>query len=131
MALDGKTILVTGATNGIGLEASVRLAQLGGRVVMVGRDPARTGAAVQDVKRRSASSTVESLLCDFASQRQTRRLAEESRARSSRLDVLINNAGTVFEKRTLTEDGIESTFAVNHLGSFLLTSLLEDLLRQS
>jgi retinol dehydrogenase 14 len=129
--LDGKTILVTGATNGIGLEASVVLAGRGARLLMVGREPAKTEARVDEVKRRSGATAVESFLCDFASQAQVRRLAQDVAARCQRLDVLLNNAGTVFPRRTLTEDGIESTFAVNHLGAFLLTNLLLPLLRQS
>ncbi len=125
--LSGKTILVTGATSGIGLEACVVFAQRGASVVMIGRDPARTKAAVEQVTRRSGvSGSVESLLCDFASQKQIRALAEAVRAKYPRIDVLVNNAGLVYEKRTLTEDGIEATYAVNHLGPFLFTELILD-----
>lgn len=74
---------------------------------------------------------VDSLLCDFSSQAQVRRLAEEFRARYDKLHVLVNNAGTVFTKRTLTADGVEATFAVNYLGPFLLTNLLLDVLKAS
>jgi NAD(P)-dependent dehydrogenase (short-subunit alcohol dehydrogenase family) len=98
---------------------------------MVGRDAAKTRAVVDEVKRRSGSTAVESLLCDFSSQAQVRDLARDVLARCEHLDVLVNNAGTVYPTRTLTADGIESTFAVNHLGSFLLTNLLLDLLRKS
>ncbi|MGH3712786.1 MAG: SDR family oxidoreductase [Micromonosporaceae bacterium] len=129
--VSGKTVLLTGASNGIGLEASVQLARRGARVVMVGRDPARTEAAVADVVARSGSSTVSSLLCDFSSQAAIRRLASEFQAGHDRLDVLVNNAGGVNKTRRLTGDGIEATFAVNHLGYFLLTGLLEDLLVRS
>jgi retinol dehydrogenase-14 len=129
--LTGKTVLITGATSGIGFEASVSLAQMGARLVMVGRSPAKTSAKVDLVRKRSGATTVESLLCDFSSQEQIRRLAGEFRAGHDRLQVLVNNAGAVFAKRTLTEDGIESTFALNHLGYFLLTNLLLDLLVQS
>jgi NAD(P)-dependent dehydrogenase (short-subunit alcohol dehydrogenase family) len=129
--LTGKTVLITGATNGIGLEASVGLARMGADLVMVGRNPAKIAAKVQEVKQRSGSSAVESLTCDFSSQAQIRRLAKEFRARHDRLHILVNNAGAVFAKRTLTEDGIESTFALNHLGYFLITQLLLDLLIQS
>jgi retinol dehydrogenase-14 len=120
----GKTILVTGATSGIGLEASVELARRGARIVMVGRDPGRTEAALADVMARSGSREVSHLLCDFSSQAAIRRLAEELLAGHDRLDVLVNNAGGVNRHRGLTEDGIERTFAVNHLGYFLLTNLL-------
>jgi retinol dehydrogenase 14 len=127
----GKNILITGATNGIGLEAAAVLAGRGARVVMVGRDPRRTEAAVADVVARSGSSEVSHLLCDFASQADIRRLAEEVHGRVDRLDVLINNAGAVHKRRSVTVDGIETTFAVNHLGYFLLTNLLLDLLARS
>lgn len=127
----GKTILVTGATSGIGLEASAELARRGARVVLVGRDSGRAEAAVADVKARSGSAEVSSLLCDFSSQASIRGLAEEVLARHDRLDVLVNNAGGVNKKRQVTVDGIERTFAVNHLGYFLLTNLLRDLLVRS
>ncbi len=126
-----KTILVTGATSGIGLEASVTLAREGHQVVLVGRDEAKTRRTVDEVKQRSGSSRVESLLCDFSSQASIRALAEAYRAKYDRLDVLVNNAGTVNENRTVTKDGIESTFAVNHLGYFLLTNLLLELIVKS
>ena len=129
--LTGKTVLITGATSGIGLEASVALARQGARLVMVGRDPGKTARAIQAVRDRSGSSTIDSLLCDLASQRQVRSLAQAFLARYERLDVLVNNAGTVSMTRTLTEDGLESTFAVNYLSAFLLTNLLLDRLRAS
>jgi len=127
----GKTILVTGATSGIGLHASIELARRGARVVMVGRDPARTEAAAAEVSARTGSTDVSHLLCDFSSQAAIRQLAESFRARQDRLDVLVNNAGGVNKTRRLTVDGIEMTFAVNHLGYFLLTNLLCDLLVRS
>ncbi len=126
-ALTGKTALVTGATSGIGLEAAVVLAQQGAKVVMVGRDPQRTAAALAEIQRRSGSGDVSSLLCDFSSQASIRALAAAFRAQHARLEILLNNAGMVNPKRELTVDGIESTFATNHLGYFLLTLLLLDL----
>ena len=127
----GKTVLLTGGTSGIGLEASVALAGQGARVLLVGRDPARTAAAVADVAARSGSKDVSSLLCDFSSQAAVRTLAADVRARVDRLDVLVNNAGGVNKARRLTGDGIEATFAVNHLGYVLLTNLLLDLVVKS
>jgi NAD(P)-dependent dehydrogenase (short-subunit alcohol dehydrogenase family) len=127
----GKTVLLTGATSGIGLEASVALARQGARVVMVGRNEVKTAAAVADVSARSGSKEVSSLLCDFSSQASVRALAEAVRSRVDRLDVLVNNAGGVNKARQVTVDGIEATFAVNHLGYFLLTNLLLDLVVKS
>jgi retinol dehydrogenase-14 len=129
--LAGKVVLITGATSGIGLEASVAMARMGGRVVMVGRDPSKTAAKVDEVRTRSGSATIESLLCDVSSQAQVRALAAAFLARYERIDVLINNAGTVFARRTVTEDNLEATFAVNYLSAFLLTNLLLDLLKRS
>jgi retinol dehydrogenase 14 len=129
--LTGKTVLVTGATSGIGLEASIALAQMGARVVMVGRDPRKTAEKAGEVSSKSGSTLVDSLLCDLASQAQVRALAESFLAKYDRLDVLVNNAGTVYTKRTLTEDNLEATFAVNYLSAFLLTNLLLDRIIQS
>ena len=120
----GKRVLVTGATSGIGLEAARSLAEQGAKVVLVGRDAAKTARCLDDVRASAPGAEVSSLLCDFLRQAEVRRLADEVLRRYDRLDVLVNNAGTVFKKRTLTEEGIEATFAVNHLGYFLLTQLL-------
>lgn len=122
--LAGKTILITGATSGIGLEASVALAARGAQLVMVGRDRNRTVRTLQEVRRRSGNRGVESLLCDLSSQTQIRQLSQDVLRRYGRLEILVNNAGTVFSTRTVTEDSIEATFAVNYLSAFLLTNLL-------
>jgi NAD(P)-dependent dehydrogenase (short-subunit alcohol dehydrogenase family) len=100
-------------------------------VARVGRDPGRTQAAAEEVTARTGAREVSSFLCDFSSQAAIRALAEAVRARHDRLDVLVNNAGGVNKSRRLTADGIEATFAVNHLGYFLLTNLLSDLLVRS
>jgi NAD(P)-dependent dehydrogenase (short-subunit alcohol dehydrogenase family) len=127
----GRTALVTGATSGIGREASLNLAGRGARVIMVGRDRARTESALADIVARSGSKEVSHLICDFSSQAAIRELVAAVQARHERLHVLVNNAGGVNRTRRLTADGIEATFAVNHLGPFLLTNLLVDLLVRS
>ncbi len=104
---------------------------MGAHLVLVGRNETKTAPKAEEVRRRSGSNRVDFLVCDFSSQHQIRRLAEAYCAQHHSLHILVNNAGTVFAKRTLTEDGIEATFAVNHLSYFLLTHLLLDLLVKS
>jgi retinol dehydrogenase-14 len=129
--LGGKTVLVTGASSGIGLEACVKFAGMGADLVMVARDRAKGEAAVASVEKRAKARRPSLMLCDFASQKSIRALAAGFRASHSRLHILVNDAGSVSPNRELTEDGIERTFAVNHLGYFLLTNLLLDLLKAS
>lgn len=129
--MDGKIVLITGATNGIGQITAQALAQRGATVVIVGRDTSRTERAAQEIKRQAPDSAVHTLLADLSSQAQVRRLAEEFQTRFPRLDVLVNNAGAVFAKRQISVDGIEMTLALNHLAPFLLTNLLLDTLKAS
>ena len=123
-------MLVTGATQGIGLETAVELARRGATVVMHGRDKARSEAALADARERSGGQ-LELLLADLGSLADVRRLASDFKARHDRLDVLLNNAGAMHTHRKTTADGFEATFAVNHLAPFLLTNLLLDVLRKS
>jgi retinol dehydrogenase 14 len=127
----GKTILITGASSGIGFHAAIDLARRGARLAMVGRDPRRSETAAREVSTRSGSPDVSLFICDFASQSAIRHLVETFRTRHDRLDVLVNNAGGVNKARSTTVDGFERTFAVNHLASFLLTNALLDLLLRS
>src|ERR1051325_9742402 len=129
--MSGKVYLVTGANSGIGKETALALAKMGARVVMVSRDRARGEAALQEIKQQSGNTALELMLCDLSSQKPTRQFADEFKATHDGLDVLVNNAGVSLRKRTLTADGIEATFAINHLGYFLLTHLLLDLLKRS
>jgi len=122
-------VLVTGATNGIGLEAARVLAGLGHSVLLHGRDAARGEAALK-VVRAGAGAKVGYVQADFASLAEVRRLAAAVTAATPRLDVLINNAGCVTFTRSETVDGYERTFAVNHLAPFLLTNLLLPLIRR-
>jgi NAD(P)-dependent dehydrogenase (short-subunit alcohol dehydrogenase family) len=127
--MDGKVCLITGATSGIGKATAMELASMGASVVMVGRDRARGEAALAEVKEGSANASVDLLLADLSSQEDIRRLAGEFKEAHPRLDVLINNAGVIRSKRVASADGIEMTFAINHLAHFLLTNLLLDLLK--
>src|SRR5438067_11913301 len=118
------TILITGATSDIGLETAVALPRKGNRLALVGRDQKKMNAAIDEVKRRAGVAAVpDSWLCDFGSQAQIRQLASGVLAKYGRLDVLVNNAGLATRRHEVTEDGIERTFAVNHLAPFLLTNL--------
>jgi NAD(P)-dependent dehydrogenase (short-subunit alcohol dehydrogenase family) len=126
--MSGKTCVVTGASSGIGAEIARGLAAMGARVVMVCRDRAR-GEAARAAIASETGSQVDLLIADLLSQHEVRRVAGQILDVCPRLDVLVNNAGAVFGRRVLTEDGIEATFALNHLAYFLLTTLLLDRLR--
>ena len=129
--MNGKVVLITGGTSGIGKAAAVELAGMGAEVVVTGRNEERGREAVGEIKARSGSDAVSLLIADLSVQAEVRKLAEEFREGHDRLDVLVNNAGVVNQKRTETADGIESTLALNHLAPFLLTNLLLDLLEES
>lgn len=118
------TAVVTGASAGIGLETARGLADKGYRVLLVGRDPSRTRGAQVDIRTSSGNPLVECFVCDFSRLSDVRDLAGSLRAAAPRMDVLINNAGVWHQQRRVTPDGLEATFAVNHLAPFLLTRLL-------
>jgi NAD(P)-dependent dehydrogenase (short-subunit alcohol dehydrogenase family) len=122
----GEVVLITGGNAGIGLETAVGLARTGARVVITARDQARGEAARHDAVRRSGSGAVDVMTLDLASFASVRAFAAAFMERYDRLDVLIENAGVVLGSRSVTEDGYETTFQVNHLGHFLLTELLLD-----
>jgi len=121
-----KLIVITGASDGIGLECASQLAAQAHHLVLVGRNPAKLAAAVARLRQESPQTQVDTFVADFAVLADVRRLAGELLAAYPRIDVLVNNAGAANDKRTLTVDGHETTFAVNHLASFLLTELLLD-----
>jgi NAD(P)-dependent dehydrogenase (short-subunit alcohol dehydrogenase family) len=128
-SMAGRTALVTGGTGGIGLATAAGLAGLGARVGIVGSDATRAQAAAERI--RKAGGDVDVFTADLSAQREVRRLAEQARAAYPRLDVLVNNVGGYWATRHTTEDGLERTFAVNHLAPFLLTHLLLDRLRSA
>jgi retinol dehydrogenase 14 len=127
----GKTVLITGATNGIGKAAAFEFARQGANVVIGGRDRTKTESVASEIRSNSGNKNVEYLLADLSSQASIRQLADDFKAKHSRLDVLINNAGGIFDTRKTTVDGLEYTFAFNHLAYFLLTNLLLNVLKAS
>lgn len=129
--LTGRVCLVTGATSGIGEVIALELARMGAKVIITARNDQKARDSVEQIIRESGNSQVESLVADFSVQAQIRNLAAEFIQRFDRLDVLVNNAGAFFMRRNLSADGIEMTFAVNHLAAFLLTNLLLESLMAS
>jgi NAD(P)-dependent dehydrogenase (short-subunit alcohol dehydrogenase family) len=129
--LSGKICLVTGANSGIGRSTAHALAKMNASVAMVCRDAKRAEPVRQQIEDATGNQNIKLLICDFSSQADIRRFTGEFINSHNRLDVLVNNAGVAVRKRSVTQDGIEITFAVNHLGYFLLTNLLLDLLKRS
>ena len=128
----GRTCLVTGANAGIGLWAALGLARRGARVALLCRSEERGRAAMAEIERRAGGAALDLLVADLASQAEIRRVAGEILGRYERLDVLVNNAGVLaWRRRRVSADGLELTFAVNHLAPFLLTGLLLERLKQS
>jgi retinol dehydrogenase 14 len=125
-----RTVLVTGASGGIGKATALGLARMDAHVAIVGRDPERTEAAARDI-RAVGGSAVDVFIADLSSQAEVRRLAAEALQRLPRIEVLINNVGGYWNSRHVTADGLERTFAVNHLAPFLLTSLLLGRMKQN
>jgi len=126
-----KVVLVTGANSGIGRAASLALAKMGATVVMVARNKERGEAARSEIVKESQNDSVDLLFADLSSLESVRRLATEFQRKYSKLHVLINNAGLFNQRRHVTMDGYENTFATNYLSPFLLTNLQLDLLKAS
>jgi NAD(P)-dependent dehydrogenase (short-subunit alcohol dehydrogenase family) len=130
--MQGRTVVVTGGNSGIGLETAAALAGMGARVIVTARNADKGRAAVADiVQRLGGHAQVQLVVFDLADLSSVRRGADEILEQAPRLDVLVNNAGIVLSERRETVDGLEATFATNHLGPFLLTNLLLDRLRES
>lgn len=129
--MHGKIVMVTGATNGIGKETARALARMGATTIIVGRDAPKGARVVEEIRQDTGNAAVEFMLADLSLQADVRALAAQFQSRYSRLDVLVNNAGTVYQTRQVTAEGIEKTWALNHLSYFLLTLLLLDTLKAS
>ena len=125
----GKTVLVTGASGGIGKATALGLATMGAHIAIIGRDRGRTEGAAREI-RTAGSRQVDVFVGDLSSQSEVRRLADEALQSLPRIDVLVNNVGGYWDTRHVTADGLEHTFALNHLAPFLLTNLLLDRLKQ-
>ena len=126
-----KTVLVTGATDGIGKATAYALAEGGARVLVHGRDPQKCAALAVDLNEKYPENDAAYFVADFSSLNSVKEMSEKIISKVDALHVLVNNAGNFYRHRTLSEDGYEMTFAVNHLASFLLTLNLLDLLRSS
>jgi len=129
--LTGKTCLITGGNSGIGKATALGLARMGWTIVIVSRSKEKGEAALIDIIAKSGNRNVELMLADISTQDSIRRLASDFKAGHQKLHLLVNNAGVYLTRRTTTVDGLESTFATNHLGPFLLTNLLLGLLKAS
>jgi NAD(P)-dependent dehydrogenase (short-subunit alcohol dehydrogenase family) len=127
----GKTILITGSTDGIGKQTALELAHMGANVIIHGRDPQRVQNVKEEVIKKSGNNNIDTLLADFSSLAQVKQMADGILAKYSRLDVLVNNAGVFLLDRKVTADGLEMNFQVNYLSPFLLTNLLLPLLKKS
>ena len=129
--MQGKICMITGANSGIGKETAVGLAKQGATIILVCRDAAKGEAALKEIKERTGNSAIDMLLADLSSQQAIQDLVKDFKSKTQKLHVLINNAGIVLSKRSLSADGIETQFAVNHLAPFFLTNLLLDVLKAS
>lgn len=129
--LDGKTVLITGANTGIGKETALDMAQRGARVILACRDMTRACMAADDIRQKSGNGNVVVKKLDLSSLQSVRDLAKDIQENEEHLDILINNAGIMMCPKWMTKDGFEMQFGVNHLGHFLLTNCLLDLLKKS
>jgi len=129
--LNDKTILVTGASDGIGKQTALELAGRGARVLLHGRDRQRLERTQENIQKATSSENLGLYLADFSSLAEVQRMAQEILDQEECLDVLVNNAGVYTPKPSLSAEGYELSFAVNHLAHFLLTMLLLDLLKAS
>jgi len=129
--MQGKIVLITGATAGIGKETARQLAAKGAHVIIVGRSAATASVAAEEIKKQIGNDKVDFMVADLASQKSVKQLAADFKARYKGLDVLINNAGAVYNTYQLSPEGIEMQMAVNHMAPFILTLDLLDLMKQT
>src|SRR5437867_6768352 len=129
--MTGKVCLITGGNSGIGKATALGLAKLNASVVIVSRDKDKGEATLIEIRSKSGNRNVDAMTADLSSQDSVRELAHDFKGRYKKLHVLINNAGIFLPKRVPTVDGLEATFATNHLGHFLLTNLLLEVLKAS
>jgi NAD(P)-dependent dehydrogenase (short-subunit alcohol dehydrogenase family) len=122
--MTGKTVLITGATNGIGKIAAIELARMGANLAIVARNRSKGQAVLEEITRETNNVQIELFIADLSSMADVRKLAQEFMAKHGTLDVLLNNAGAFYSERKLSADGLEMTFALNHMSYFLLTNLL-------
>jgi NAD(P)-dependent dehydrogenase (short-subunit alcohol dehydrogenase family) len=129
--MKGKICVVTGSNSGIGKETALSLAKIGAHVVMVVRNQEQGEKARLEIVKQTGNNSIDLMICDLSSMDSIRRFAQEFKRKYDRLDVLVNNAGAMFNKREVTQEGFERTLAVNYLGPFLLTHELIGLLKSS
>jgi len=130
-SMQGKIVLITGATSGIGLVTARELARKGANLTIVGRNPAKLATVAEQIKNQTGNQYIETIAADLSTHAGVQLVAHEFKKRHTRLDVLINNAGAIFMSRQLSGDGLEMTFALNHLNYFHLTNLLLEVLKAS
>ena len=130
MLMKDKICLITGATDGIGKETARCLGKQNAQLILVGRNPEKGEKVRKKLRAKTGNNQIEILTADLSNMKAIRYLAERIYSRYDRLDVLINNAGALFAQREETDEGLEKTFALNHLNYFLLTKLLLDLIKK-
>lgn len=131
MNLSGKHCLVTGASSGLGLSVSMKLAKRGAHVILLCRDSKKGKKAIEAIKEEISNASIELMLCDFTSMTSIRQFIEQFKEKHTKLDILFNNAAVMKRKRTVTEDGFEMMYQVNYLAPFILMNDFVELLKNS
>lgn len=131
MSMRGKVVLVTGATDGIGKVAALEFAKMGAQLTIIGRNADKTTKLAEDLRRITGNANVDHILCDLARPKETAKAATEFMAKNNRLDVLVNNAGAIYDSVKRGPSGVEQTFALNHLSYFQLTTSLLEMIKHT